>query len=176
MVTTVHTHFTETTKNPPKNRQTKWPVWMFSFLRSWFAYKKKKKALLLVDGCVKRQAPEGTLEKESEMKAIIYQDIAGMQISVSASLFRQRFLVCSSGYNIMFWTWRMPEGKYSPCNKCIIHAYIHSRSWSWKNNQKHGEQYWLRHVWDDQSEQTLWCSGGLDTSFVTRVIMLVLFA
>lgn len=63
---------------------------------------KKKKALLMVDGCVKRHTPEGTLEKESEIKVIIYQDIAGMQISVSASLFRQRFLVCSSSYNIMF--------------------------------------------------------------------------
>lgn len=65
----------------------------------------------MVDGCVKRHTPEGTLEKESEIKVIIYQDIAGMQISVSASLFRQRFLVCSSSYNIMFWTCRMPEGK-----------------------------------------------------------------
>lgn len=56
----------------------------------------------MVDGCVKRHTPEGTLEKESEIKVIIYQDIAGMQISVSASLFIQRFLVCSSSYNIMF--------------------------------------------------------------------------
>ena len=54
------------------------------------------------DGCVKRQTPEGTLEKESEIKVIIYQDIAGMQISVSASLFRQRFLVCSSDYILCF--------------------------------------------------------------------------
>ena len=103
MATTVHAHLTETTKIPQS--ETDRSSGLYGCSSSYAAglpIKKKKSLLLLDDGCVKRQTPEGTLEKESEIKVIIYQDIAGMQISVSASLFRQRFLVCSSGYILCF--------------------------------------------------------------------------
>lgn len=42
----------------------------------------------------------GNPGEESEIKVIIFQGIAGM---LSASLFRQRFLVGSSSYYILFW-------------------------------------------------------------------------